>query len=132
MPDAEYWAAEYDAQRCDDGVHPRRLTAAEFEAHLEALAAAQNNLRAHSMIYQADLKAAVAAHYGLSFAEVDLPYAQWAALRDRYNADLLASETQRQAETGTYTCKDCGRPLPYNQPWCDECDFERTLQETAR
>ncbi len=93
MPTAEYWAAEYDAHRCDDGMHPRRRTAAEFATHLEALAAAQDNLRARSMIYQADLKATVAAHYGLSFAEVDLPYAEWAALRDRYLADTSKEQS---------------------------------------
>lgn len=55
-----------------------------IEAELQRLEPIRAALRQRSMLYQPDLKERVAAHYGLQFAEVDLPYPEWAALRERY------------------------------------------------
>ena len=98
MPTAEYWAAEYDAHRFDDGVHPRGggPTITELiEGELVALDRVRAALRERSMIYQADLKDTIAAYYHLDRAALyALPYADWAALRDRYH-----TETARQEAT---------------------------------
>lgn len=44
----------------------------------------RRSLRAGAMVYQYDLKVEVAQHYGLTWDQVDLPYAEWETLRTRY------------------------------------------------
>jgi len=40
-----------------------------------------------SMTYQRTAKETVAAHYGLPFEKVDLPFNEWMALRERYERE---------------------------------------------
>ena len=58
-----------------------------IEAELKLIAAGERELKRQSMTFQRDAKLEVAAHYGLAFAAVDLPYPEWAALRDKYEAE---------------------------------------------
>jgi hypothetical protein len=49
------------------------------------------------MTYQGDLKRKVAGYYGLSWRQVDLPYPQWAALRDRYLREVGRANPRRRS-----------------------------------
>jgi|JI10StandDraft_1071094.scaffolds.fasta_scaffold31909_11 hypothetical protein len=64
-------------------VRLRRLVQLTAEA-----AALKQVLKERSMIYQHDEKLRVARHYGLTFEQVNLPYAEWAALRDKYHTEV--------------------------------------------
>jgi hypothetical protein len=57
-------------------------------SELAEVAAEQRALKRYSLTYQRELKLEVAAHYRLTLAEVDLPYAQWAEIRDKYIAEV--------------------------------------------
>lgn len=43
-------------------------------------------LKRRSMIYQYDEKCRAAKFFGLTFEQVDLPYAEWAVIRAQYHA----------------------------------------------
>jgi hypothetical protein len=51
------------------------------------LAEIQAAFKRRAMGYQVDAKETVAAYYGLSWDEVNLPYQQWAELRERYERE---------------------------------------------
>ena len=53
----------------------------------EEVASLQALLKDCCRIYQFDAKQTVAKYYGLPFGEVDLPYLEWSALRERYQRD---------------------------------------------
>jgi hypothetical protein len=55
---------------------------------LETVNEMKDELKRRSMIYQYDEKLVVARHFGLSFAEVDLPYVEWKVLREQYHAEI--------------------------------------------
>ena len=44
----------------------------------------KNQIKSQSMIYQYDLKAEVAKALGLTFEQVDLPFSEWEAIRNKY------------------------------------------------
>jgi hypothetical protein len=57
-------------------------------AECEAIAELQASCKARAMIYQADVKEQVARHNGVAFdAYYHLPYAEWAAVYDRYREE---------------------------------------------
>lgn len=56
-----------------------------------AIAQLQADIKRMSMTYQRSAKEVVASHYNLPFEQVDLPYPEWAALREKYE-----NETGRQ------------------------------------
>lgn len=63
----------------------------EFTEYVEKSAAELGVLQAEikqmSMTYQRSAKEIVARYYGLTFAQVDLPYPEWAALREKYEKE---------------------------------------------
>lgn len=101
-----------------------------IENTLQAGDAVQQALRERSMIYQADLKDTVAAHYHLDRqALYELPYADWAVLRQRYISERTAETAaivadRRFTSPIGYVCKDCGWPLRYDDPVCPYCERE--------
>lgn len=62
----------------------KRLSVEKIRDELEALEPMRAALKARAMLYQVDLKEEVARHLGVSFEEVDLPYEEWAKIRDAY------------------------------------------------
>lgn len=65
-------------------------------------------IRRGSMIYQYDLKIEVARHYGLTWEEVDLPYAEWEALRDKYLKERNEQATHPDARAH---CREPGQVM---------------------
>jgi len=64
-----------------------------IEKELQAIEVLRRALRERTMIYDADRKDLVAAHYHLApQALYRLPYADWAALRERYYAEIESEE----------------------------------------
>jgi len=51
-------------------------------------------LKRRSMIYQYEEKCRVAAFFGMTFEQVNLPFAEWSELRDRYHRQLETMTTQ--------------------------------------
>ena len=47
----------------------------------------QAALKRQAMVYQYDAKMQVASHYGLTLDDVNLPYPEWTALRERYERE---------------------------------------------
>lgn len=45
--------------------------------------------------FQVELKRDVAEFYGLNWSEVDLPYPEWAELRDRYTFERFGDDATR-------------------------------------
>lgn len=69
------------------------IITAVIEKELQAIDQMRAALRERTMTYQADLKDAVANRYHLDRqALYALPYHDWAALRERYNAEILGEE----------------------------------------
>lgn len=60
-----------------------------------AVGALQDRIKARAMLYQPELKETVAAELGLSWAEVDRPYATWAEIRANY---LKYKDCQRRRQ----------------------------------
>lgn len=54
---------------------------------LQKLAEAQAHRKYLAMVYQFDAKIEVAAHYGLTLKDVDLPFDEWKALREKYERE---------------------------------------------
>jgi hypothetical protein len=59
----------------------------KIERELAEIGVLQAAVKSFSMVYQGRLKLIVADHYGLSFAEVNLPFAEWMALRHKYELE---------------------------------------------
>ncbi len=70
------------------------MTPSEIQAELESLEPLREAQRSWAMKYQPDLKVEVAKHLGVTFEEVDLPYEEWAAVRNHY----LASGQEEKLE----------------------------------
>jgi hypothetical protein len=64
-----------------------QMTLGEIVTELEGIAVQQQILRRCAMIYQYQAKMTVAAHYGLTLDEVNLPFDQWMALRRKYQQE---------------------------------------------
>lgn len=58
-----------------------------LERRAELIGEMQTAIKRQAMIYQYDAKMQVAAHYGLTLDDVNLPYPEWAALRERYTQE---------------------------------------------
>lgn len=56
----------------------------DIQAQVEVIYQVQALAKKLGMIYQFSLKCEVAGYYNLSFEQVNLPYEEWAALRDKY------------------------------------------------
>jgi hypothetical protein len=59
---------------------------------LEAIAVLQAAIKKTAMVFNYEAKLRVAAYYGLTFEQVDLPYAEWAALHERYTRERSESK----------------------------------------
>jgi hypothetical protein len=57
---------------------------ARIDRELEMIGRLQRKLKGQAMYYQYDLKMEVCKALGLTFKQVDLPYVQWAEIRDKY------------------------------------------------
>lgn len=57
-------------------------TLKHIEDELEKIESLRNKIREIQVTYQGKLKLEVAADLGLTFEQVNLPYAKWAAIRD--------------------------------------------------
>jgi len=60
---------------------------ARLRRNLEEYDALKQELKRRAMIFQYDAKVCVARHFNLTFAQVDLPYAEWSALRTKYREE---------------------------------------------
>ncbi len=58
-----------------------------IEQQAAEIGALQAQVKRMSMTYQRSTKEIVAQHYGLPFEQVDLPFHEWMALRDRYQRE---------------------------------------------
>lgn len=56
----------------------------EIDEELGQLQRIRDAIKADAMHYQKDLKLRVMKHYGLKWEQVNLVYAEWAVIRDRY------------------------------------------------
>lgn len=63
------------------------MTVQALVEELNACEILREAIRRGSMIYQFDLKIEVARYYRLAWDEVNLPYAEWEALRAKYLAE---------------------------------------------
>jgi hypothetical protein len=60
---------------------------AQIETELALIGEMQAAQKRVAMVYQYDAKMTVAAYYGLTLDDVNLPFPEWAALRDKYETD---------------------------------------------
>jgi hypothetical protein len=56
-------------------------------AQLEIAAEIERELKKLAKVYQLEAKLTVAKYYGLTLAQVDLPFVEWRSLRDRYEQE---------------------------------------------
>ena len=77
---------EFDESSIVGMVEPN--PAERIRDELEALEPMRQAIKARSMRYQADLKDRVAEALGVTPESLDLPYEEWAAIRDDYLKDV--------------------------------------------